>query len=54
LVWADFAQPPSTVAPAPARVADYQLLADGFYESARYLLRHNRKPAPAASSEPTD
>jgi hypothetical protein len=54
VVWADFAAPPAAAAPSPAMVAGYQTLAEGFYESARYLLRHNRKPALAASSEPTD
>jgi phosphoglycerol transferase MdoB-like AlkP superfamily enzyme len=52
MVWADFAAP----APAGAPPADteHRALAEGFYETARYLLRHNRKPALSPAPEPTD
>lgn len=54
LVWADFSAPPPAAPPPAGAVADYQALARGFYETARYLLRHNRKPPHPASSEPSD
>jgi phosphoglycerol transferase MdoB-like AlkP superfamily enzyme len=45
LVWADFNAPvPATLTP-PAE--NYQELADAFYETSRYLLLNNKKPAAA-------
>ena len=48
LVWADFASAPaSPVAPANT---DHATLAQAFYETARYLLVHNKKPPRAEGS----
>jgi phosphoglycerol transferase MdoB-like AlkP superfamily enzyme len=50
-VWADFAAAPSATAPSASR-DDYRELAQAFHETARYLLRHNKKPAsPAAGTD---
>jgi hypothetical protein len=54
LVWADFNAPPPAAPPPAGAEADYRAQAQGFYETARFLLRHNRKPPPPASSEPSD
>jgi phosphoglycerol transferase MdoB-like AlkP superfamily enzyme len=54
IVWANFAAAPPPAPPTPELAADYQTLAAGFYETARFLLRHNRKLPSHASSEPTD
>lgn len=54
IVWANFAAAPSPTPPAPELAADYQSLAQGFYETARFLLRHNRKLPSHVSSDPTD
>jgi phosphoglycerol transferase MdoB-like AlkP superfamily enzyme len=45
LVWADFNTPGPT-SPGASR-DDYQTLANAFYETSRYLLWNNRKPAAA-------
>jgi phosphoglycerol transferase MdoB-like AlkP superfamily enzyme len=45
LVWAEFNSPPP-VTPAPPD-EDYQVLANAFYETSRYLLLHNQKSAAA-------
>lgn len=44
-VWADFTAPPP--AGAPPLPDEHRALALGFYETARYLLRHNAKPRTA-------
>ena len=54
LVWADFNAPPPAAPPPAGAEADYRAQAQGFYETARFLLRHNRKPPHPASSEPSD
>jgi len=43
LVWADFTTQPPATPSAPAE--DYQNLANAFYETSRYLLLNNQKPA---------
>jgi phosphoglycerol transferase MdoB-like AlkP superfamily enzyme len=48
-VWADFRTPEPGGALTEAQIAEKRRLAESFYETARYLLRHNRKPAPAAA-----
>ncbi len=49
-VWADFRTPGGGAPLAEAQAAAQRQLAEGFYETARYLLRHNRKPVPALAS----
>ena len=49
-VWADF--PPAPPAAAAASLSgDYHALARGFYETARFLLRHNKKATAAPARE---
>ena len=43
LVWADFNAPPPAMPNSPNE--DYHQLADAFYETSRYLLLNNKKPA---------
>jgi hypothetical protein len=51
-VWSDFTAPaPAAAPPAPDT---HRALALGFYETARYLLRHNAKPREAPPSQATD
>jgi phosphoglycerol transferase MdoB-like AlkP superfamily enzyme len=51
LVWADFNRPAPPAAAGDALAsADHAQLAVAFHETARFLLRNNRKPAPAAAA----
>ncbi len=50
VVWADFASPPPAASLSDAERAEYQVLAEAFHETARYLLLHNQKTAPFVSS----
>ncbi|MBI5690141.1 MAG: LTA synthase family protein [Verrucomicrobia bacterium] len=52
LVWSDFTAPPPSGAPPAAD--EHRALALGFFETARYLLRHNAKPRGTSPREPTD
>ena len=45
MVWADFATPASASDVTPAERTEYQAQANAFYETARFLLLNNRKPA---------
>ena len=47
-VWADFRRPAPAEPPGPELIEEHRRLAVGLYETARYLLRHNRKPAAGA------
>jgi hypothetical protein len=51
-VWADFNAPPA-VPPAALR-EEYRVLAEAFYETARYLLSHNRKPVGRGGASETN
>ncbi len=50
-VWADFTSPPPPGGPREGLAEEHRSLARGWHETARYLLRHNRKP-PASGLEP--
>lgn len=51
LVWADFRRPPVATTVDEAQAGEYNRLAHGLYETSRYLLLNNKKPAHAKGAD---